>query len=85
MPCRRVRVSVLYPRNRHLSPRVRLFIDWIVQQFRAPGGAGPITHFLFGGPRFLTSTRRRGEKNVVHMKRKARFAPGLFVFVVRKD
>jgi DNA-binding transcriptional LysR family regulator len=26
-------VSVLYPRNRHLSPRVRLFIDWIVQQF----------------------------------------------------
>ena len=28
-------VSVLYPRNRHLSPRVRLFIDWIVQQFSA--------------------------------------------------
>ena len=26
-------VSVLYPRNRQLSPRVRLFIDWIVQQF----------------------------------------------------
>jgi DNA-binding transcriptional LysR family regulator len=26
-------VSVLYPRNRQLSPRVRLFIDWIVQRF----------------------------------------------------
>jgi DNA-binding transcriptional LysR family regulator len=28
-------VSVLYPRNRQLSPRVRVFIDWIVQQFAA--------------------------------------------------
>jgi DNA-binding transcriptional LysR family regulator len=28
-----VPVSVLYPRNRQLSPRVRLFIDWTVQQF----------------------------------------------------
>jgi DNA-binding transcriptional LysR family regulator len=26
-------VSVLYPRNRQLSPRVRLFVDWIVQRF----------------------------------------------------
>jgi DNA-binding transcriptional LysR family regulator len=26
-------VSVLYPRNRQLSPRVRLFIDWTTQQF----------------------------------------------------
>jgi DNA-binding transcriptional LysR family regulator len=26
-------VSVLYARNRHLSPRVRKFIDWTVQQF----------------------------------------------------
>lgn len=26
-------VSILYPRNRQLSPRVRLFIDWVVQQF----------------------------------------------------
>jgi DNA-binding transcriptional LysR family regulator len=26
-------VSVLYPRNRQLSPRVRLFIDWAVRQF----------------------------------------------------
>lgn len=36
-------VSVLYPRNRQLSPRVRVFIDWIVQQF-APAAqhrAGP--------------------------------------------
>ena len=29
-------VSVLYPRNRQLSPRVRLFIDWIVQRFSLP-------------------------------------------------
>jgi DNA-binding transcriptional LysR family regulator len=28
-------VSVLYPRNRQLSPRVRVFIDWTVQQFAA--------------------------------------------------
>jgi DNA-binding transcriptional LysR family regulator len=26
-------VSVLYPRNRQLSPRVRVFIDWVVQRF----------------------------------------------------
>jgi DNA-binding transcriptional LysR family regulator len=26
-------VSILYPRNRQLSPRVRLFIDWAAQQF----------------------------------------------------
>jgi DNA-binding transcriptional LysR family regulator len=26
-------VSVLYPRNRQLSPRVRVFIEWIVQRF----------------------------------------------------
>ncbi|MFC3078706.1 LysR substrate-binding domain-containing protein [Phenylobacterium terrae] len=30
-------VSVLYPRNRQLSPRVRVFIDWAVQQFAAAG------------------------------------------------
>jgi DNA-binding transcriptional LysR family regulator len=24
---------VLYPRSRQLSPRVRVFIDWIVQRF----------------------------------------------------
>jgi len=28
-------VSILYPRNRQLSPRVRLFIDWATQRFRA--------------------------------------------------
>jgi DNA-binding transcriptional LysR family regulator len=32
-------VSVLYPRSRQLSPRVRVFIDWIVQRFSAPAGA----------------------------------------------
>jgi DNA-binding transcriptional LysR family regulator len=26
-------VSILYPRSRQLSPRVRLFIDWAVRQF----------------------------------------------------
>lgn len=31
-------VSVLYPRNRQLSPRVRLFIDWIVQRFSMSAG-----------------------------------------------
>jgi len=30
-------VSLLYPRNRQLSPRVRVFIDWLVRAF----GAGP--------------------------------------------
>jgi DNA-binding transcriptional LysR family regulator len=30
-------VAVLYPRNRQLSPRVRLFIDWIVQRFAIEG------------------------------------------------
>ena len=30
-------VSILYPRNRQLSPRVRVFIDWVVLQFA--GGA----------------------------------------------
>jgi DNA-binding transcriptional LysR family regulator len=33
-------VSVLYPRNRQLSPRVRLFIDWIVRRFSVAGNAG---------------------------------------------
>lgn len=31
-------VSVLYSRNRQLSPRVRVFIDWVVRQF-VPGVA----------------------------------------------
>ena len=31
-------VSILYPRSRQLSPRVRVFIDWIVQQFSISGG-----------------------------------------------
>jgi DNA-binding transcriptional LysR family regulator len=28
-------VSLLYPRNRQLSPRVRVFIDWLVRAFDA--------------------------------------------------
>ena len=31
-------VSLLYPRNRQLSPRVRVFIDWLVRVFA--GGQG---------------------------------------------
>jgi DNA-binding transcriptional LysR family regulator len=32
-------VSVLYPRNRQLSPRVRVFIDWVVQCFSEAASA----------------------------------------------
>lgn len=32
-------VSVLYPRNRQLAPRVRVFVDWIVGRFDRSGGA----------------------------------------------
>ncbi len=31
-------VSLLYPRNRQLSPRVRVFIDWLVEVFGAGRG-----------------------------------------------
>ncbi|WPE22271.1 LysR family transcriptional regulator [Shinella zoogloeoides] len=30
-------VSLLYPRNRQLSPRVRVFVDWIVSLFKQRG------------------------------------------------
>ena len=33
-------VSILYPRARQLSPRVRVFIDWVIQQFAARPHAG---------------------------------------------
>jgi len=29
-------VSLLYPRNRQLSPRVRVFIDWLTRAFARP-------------------------------------------------
>jgi DNA-binding transcriptional LysR family regulator len=29
-------VSLLYPRSRQLSPRVRVFIDWLMRAFDAP-------------------------------------------------
>ncbi|MCA0002484.1 MULTISPECIES: LysR family transcriptional regulator [unclassified Mesorhizobium] len=32
-------VSVLYPQSRHLSSRIRVFIDWLADVFRAPRGA----------------------------------------------
>jgi DNA-binding transcriptional LysR family regulator len=32
-------VSLLYPRNRLLAPRVRVFIDWLVQEFAARNAA----------------------------------------------
>jgi DNA-binding transcriptional LysR family regulator len=31
-------VSLLYPRNRQLSPRVRVFIDWLIRAFDAARG-----------------------------------------------
>ncbi|MBN8812805.1 MULTISPECIES: LysR family transcriptional regulator [unclassified Sphingomonas] len=31
-------VSVLYPQSRHLSPRVRVFIDWLADLFRSAQG-----------------------------------------------
>jgi DNA-binding transcriptional LysR family regulator len=33
-------VSLLYPRNRQLSPRVRVFIDWLMRAFGAARGTG---------------------------------------------
>ncbi|QND48057.1 LysR family transcriptional regulator [Rhizobium lusitanum] len=43
-PPTRTPVSMLYPRNRQLSPRVRVFIDWLVQVFarqtEAEGSSG---------------------------------------------
>jgi DNA-binding transcriptional LysR family regulator len=32
-PPTRTPVSLLYPRNRQLSPRVRVFIDWVARVF----------------------------------------------------
>ncbi len=34
-----VPVSLLYPRNRQLSPRVRVFLDWAAQEFAARNAA----------------------------------------------
>jgi len=36
-PPSRTPVSLLYPRNRQLSPRLRVFIDWLVREFSAKG------------------------------------------------
>ncbi|WP_397453464.1 LysR substrate-binding domain-containing protein [Pseudomonas sp. NA-150] len=33
-------VSVLYPHNRHMSPRVRVFVDWVSECFSAQGVSG---------------------------------------------
>lgn len=33
-------VSLLYPHNRQLSPRVRVFIDWVMRAFAARAGEG---------------------------------------------
>lgn len=32
-------VCLLYPRNRQLSPRVRVFMDWLIAEFEAPTAA----------------------------------------------
>lgn len=29
-------LTVLYPQNRHLSPRVRVFVDWLAELFQGP-------------------------------------------------
>ncbi len=42
-------VSLLYPRNRQLSPRVRVFIDWLVRTFRTRT-AGPAPSHDGDGP-----------------------------------
>ena len=31
----RLPLYVMYPRNRHLSARVRAFVDWVVELYRA--------------------------------------------------
>jgi DNA-binding transcriptional LysR family regulator len=33
-------VSVLYPRAKHLSPRLRVFIDWLSKRFRIGTATG---------------------------------------------
>ncbi len=33
-------VSVLYPRNRQLSPRVRVFVDWLAREFNGADAQG---------------------------------------------
>jgi DNA-binding transcriptional LysR family regulator len=37
-------VSLLYPRSRQLSPRVRVFIDWLTQEFEALASGRPTSH-----------------------------------------
>ena len=32
-------VSVVYPRAKHLSPRLRVFLDWLARRFRAEAAA----------------------------------------------
>lgn len=43
IPIPSVPVSVLYPRNRQLSLRVRVFIDWLVQRFSTGLGSSDST------------------------------------------
>lgn len=35
-------VSVLYPQSRHMSPRVRVFVDWLTQVFEDAKAAGAL-------------------------------------------
>ena len=35
-------VSLLYPRSRQLSPRLRVFLDWIARVFSAHTAGGPL-------------------------------------------
>jgi LysR family transcriptional regulator for bpeEF and oprC len=34
----RTPLSVLYPQSRRLAPRVRVFIDWVVERLAPSGG-----------------------------------------------
>jgi DNA-binding transcriptional LysR family regulator len=40
LPPRPLPVSLLYPHSRQLSPRVRVFIDWLTEAFKARAGEG---------------------------------------------
>jgi DNA-binding transcriptional LysR family regulator len=43
-------ISVMYPHHRQLSPRVRVFIDWVVERLASAGGSGPLFIEVIGGP-----------------------------------
>jgi DNA-binding transcriptional LysR family regulator len=50
-------VSILYPRNRQLSPRVRVFIDWVLRQF-TPASTVPPSVGSHSNPQSFSSMHR---------------------------